>query len=44
MLKLIEEESHTNDITKVSKKDFFEQTKKIDRENNKIEKRNEREI
>jgi hypothetical protein len=38
MLKSVEEEFHTNDITKISKKIFFEQTEKIDRENNKSEK------
>jgi hypothetical protein len=44
MLKSVEKESHINDITKASKKIFFEQTEKIDRENNKIEKRSEKEV
>jgi hypothetical protein len=38
MLKSIEEEFHTNDITKILKKIFFKQTEKIDKENNKSEK------
>jgi hypothetical protein len=44
MLKSIERKFHTNDITKASKKDFFEKTEKIDKKNNKIEKRSEREV
>jgi hypothetical protein len=45
MLKSIEEKSHTNDITKASKKIFFfEQTEKIDKESSKIERRSEREV
>jgi hypothetical protein len=38
MLRSVEEKSHINDITKASKKIFFEQIKKIDKENNKSEK------
>jgi hypothetical protein len=44
MLKSIEKEFHTDDITKASKKIFFEQTKKIDKENNKIEKQSEKKV
>jgi hypothetical protein len=42
-LRSVEEEFHTNDITKTSKK-IFEQTEKIDRKNSKIEKRSEKEV
>jgi hypothetical protein len=44
MLKSVEREFHTDDITKASKKIFFEQTKKIDRESSKIERRSEKEV
>jgi hypothetical protein len=45
MLKSVERESHTNNITKTSKKKFFlKQTEKIDRESSKIKKRSEKEV
>jgi hypothetical protein len=43
-LRSIEREFYTNDIKRVSKKDFLKQTKKIDKNNNKIEKRNEKKV
>jgi hypothetical protein len=43
MLKSVEKEFHIDDITKTSKK-IFEQTEKIDKKNNKIEKRSEKEV
>jgi hypothetical protein len=43
MLKSVEKEFHTNDITKASKR-FFEKTEKIDRKSSKIEKRSEKKV